>query len=345
MVVPNFAQSARLENGVGGAPKRMLEVERDGNQTLVRINSSSLSIIQACPRKARYLLHEKWQSKSASPPLVHGLAVHKALEVFYGQPREGRTYPVNFDEYARLMVHGHDAPEKHFLYDAVAAYIKAAEPLKALPDTDARSLSSGVWVLGHYFKHRINDEYVTYVDANGPVIERTFETPLFECADLRIVLFGTIDFALKNLATGHVLCGDHKTTSRFDSNFLNRIKPNHQYTGYIIGAQRVLGIATEDFLVNGVQVLRRPLTNKGGPPTFMRQITKRTDADFAEFTDTVHWAVRSYLGWEAANVWPLGPTDACASWNGCQFHDVCTAPNALKQNILESKFNLQGAQN
>lgn len=316
----------------------MLQVERDGNQTLVRINSSSLSLLQTCARKSFYTLKEGWRAKSGSPPLIFGSAIHKGLEVFYNQPRGERELPPNFADHAEVMAHGHAAPEKHFLYDAVQAFITAAEPLKALPDTDKRSLASGIWLLTHYFKTYINDVYEIARDDQGPITERTFSTPLIEDKFTRIELFGTIDFVLKNTATGELLPGDHKTSSQMGNDFLNRIKPNHQYTGYIIGAQRVLGLECEKFLINGIQVKPRPVTARGGPPTFTRQITVRNEQDIAEFQDAVDWCVKSYLAWEASNIWPIGNVDACSQWGGCSYLEVCSAPNSLRNNILESKY-------
>lgn len=316
----------------------MLTVERDGRQTLVRINSSSLSLLQTCARKSFYLLREGWRSKSGSPPLIFGSATHKALEVFYGHPRIERTIPIDFEEHAAMMAHGYSAPKAHFLYDAIAAFVRESEPLQGLPDSDKRSRSSGIWVLGHYFKTYLHDTYEIYCDDKGPFTERTFSTTLVEDKELRIELFGTIDFILRNTVTGALLPGDHKTSSQMGLEFLNRIKPNHQYTGYLFGANKALGLQSEEFMVNGIQVKARPLTARGGPPTFTRQITRRTAQDFKEFEDSVLYSVQNYLRWDADNVWPLGNVDSCAMWGGCSFLDVCSAPNELRQNILEAKY-------
>lgn len=337
LIRPDFSQVAREVNP-SEKPKEMLSVLRDGAQTTVRINSSSLSVIQTCARKTQYSLFEGWRGKHTSPPLVFGQAIHKALEVFYSHPKQERTIPADFDDVAPLLAHGHNTTSPHFLYEAVRAFVEAGEPLKMLPDTDTRSLSSGIWVLSHYFRTYLNDQYVIHSDEQGPLTERRFEYVLYEDRGLRIILFGTIDFVLRNLATGEILPGDHKTSSQMGIPFLNRIKPNHQYTGYLIGAREVLGLTTENFLVNGIQVKARPLTSRGGPPTFTRQVTRRTAEDFAEFRDVVRWSVESYLRWEKSGVWPLGVVDACSNWGGCNFLDVCQAPNELRKNILEAKY-------
>jgi len=286
-----------------------------------------------------YTLHEGWRPKSGSPPLLFGNAVHKALERFYLQPRTERgEFPEDFEAIAQTIAQGHAAPDSHFLYDCIQEFVSAGSALSGLPATDKRSLTSGIWMLSHYFRTYFHDTYVTYVDDNGPCIERTFEVPLVDTPNLKIILFGTIDFIFKNEVTGHLLCGDHKTSSQMGSEFLNRIKPNHQYTGYLMGARKALGIETNDFLINGIQTKSRPLTSRGGPPTFTRQITKRDDGDFIEFTEVVTDAVTNYLRWTSTDKWPLGSVDSCAMWGGCQFLDVCSGSNFLRRNILEAKF-------
>lgn len=325
------------------SPKEMLGVRRDGLQTEIRINASSLSIIQSCPRKAFYTLKEGWRGRSTSFPLTFGTAIHKALEVFYSHPVKERTIPRGFEERAELMSHGELGPEsEHFLYAAIGAFVRAGEPLRALPDTDKRSIPSGIWALCHYFKTYIRDTFETFVDEEGPFVERRGEEVVLDTPHKRIILFGTIDFILKNMATGELLPGDHKTSSQMGVDFFNRIKPNHQYTGYLILASKKLGVPLEHFLVNGIQSKARPLTPRGGPPTFTRQVTRRTPEDLREFVAALEWAVDSFLQFEAKESWPIGHVDSCAMFGGCQYLEVCSAPNELRQNILEAKFEKGG---
>lgn len=320
-----------------GPPKEMISVRREGGRTFVRINSSSLSLIQTCSRKSFYSLHEGWRSRTGNPPLIFGSAIHKAMEVFYAYDGE-RTFPDNFEDHAQLIGRGYAAPAPHFLYDAVAAFVKEAEPLRMLPDDDKRSIPSGIWVLQHYFNTYLNDTYTIHRDAAGPVIERDFSTVVLDEIDLQITLFGRIDFVLRNTLTGEILPGDHKTTSVMGSDFMSRVKPNHQYTGYLLGAH-VLGLGDgENFLVNGIEVKARPKTARAGPPKFIRQVTRRTPEDFTEFREVLREASRNYVRWLTEERWPLGPVDACAMWGGCSFHDVCSAPNELRSNILNAKF-------
>jgi len=319
--------------------KEMLTVTREGTVTTVRINSSSLSLILSCPRKSYYVLHRKLRSISESPALIFGSAIHKALEVFYSHPYAKRDIPAKFKEYSDMMAFGKPAPEpEHFLYKAISAFVEAAQPLAALPDTDKRSITNGIWILQEYFKTYIHDPYEVYCDANGPVTERTGELLIHDDGALRIILFGTIDVVLKNLADQRVLPSDHKTTSQVGHDFFNRLKPNHQYTGYVLLTQKVLGLTATEFLVNALQVKSRPVTARGSGPHFTRQVTTRSDFDIEEFKDSVLEAVNNYLRWEATGKWPLGTVDACAQWGGCSFLQVCSSPEQLREHLISAKF-------
>jgi hypothetical protein len=61
--------------------KEMISVRREGNKTKVRINFSSLEVIQECLRKSQYLLLERWTSASEGPALTYGTAFHKDSKI------------------------------------------------------------------------------------------------------------------------------------------------------------------------------------------------------------------------------------------------------------------------
>lgn len=344
MVSPDFSEVAPTITRE--KPKEMLTVTKDAQQIHVRINSSSLGIILSCPRKSYYVLHRGLKSRTEAPALIFGTAMHKALEVFYSHPRAERTIPKGFKDASDLMAFPEAGgpqidPNSHFLFQAIQAFVQAASPLKHLPDSDKRSIPNGIWILQEYFKTYIDDPYIVASDANGPITERTAEVTLYEDPTLKVTLFGTIDVVLQNEANGVVLPADHKTSSVVGADFFNRLKPNHQYTGYLLLAQQVLGLKTDEFLVNCLQVKPRPLTARGSGPHFTRQVTRRSEHDMIEFQQAVLWAVRSYLFWRDSESWPLGHVDACTMWGGCQFLEVCSAPSQLRENLVDAKFQTE----
>ncbi len=337
-ISPDLSQVSPII-AVEAGPKEMLSVlpQPDG-RTKVRINYSSLDIIQTCPRKAYYLLERKLIAKNESPATLYGKAIHGALEVFYSHSRRERTMPKNFLEHAELIPAGVAPPEGHFLYAAISRFCEIAAPLRALPDSDKRSLGTGIWTLFHYFKTYLEDPYVVFCDSAGPVTERRFSLPLLSRGLLDIELFGTIDVVLKHEVTGVIIPTDHKTSSVVGADFYSRLKPNAQYTGYLLGAQAVLGLDTDSFMVNAIQVKPRPVTARGMPPHFPRQITKRSPDDMQEFREQVYASVVSFLQWKETGIFPLGPVNSCASYGGCNFLEICSAPTLLRNAMIENKF-------
>jgi len=320
------------------APKEMLSISQCGGKTKVRVNYSSLSIMQTCARKSYYFFEREFRSEHDSAATCFGGAIHKALEVFYTAPRSERNIPPKFNEYSDLMAFGTPAPSEHFLYRAVEAFAKAASPLSALPDSDKRSISTGIWLLQNYFRTYIDDPFEVLVDEHGPIVERTCSRIIHEDDSLIIELFGTIDVILKNVLTNVVLPCDHKTSSIVGNDFYNRLKPNHQYTGYFWLAKECLGIEGDGFLVNCLQVKARPLTARGSPPNFPRQVTSRSDHDVEEFKDALIDAVNTHLARKKSGKWPLSDVNSCSFYGGCTYLEVCSSPHEVREAILRNKY-------
>lgn len=344
IINPDFSGlSPKISKTLGESPKKMLTISTlpDG-RTLVEINNSSLSLILACGRKSFYALERGLVSESSSPALVFGSAIHAALEVFYSEPKENRALPPLFnqtmDDMASGKIDAFSPDLTHYLYKATQKFIEKAEPLSMLEPTNKRSISNGIWLLSNYFQVHINDQYEVYCDEQGPMTERLVETIIHEDQNLVIKLFGTIDVVLKDSMTLQVLPGDHKTASQLGNDFYNRLKPNHQYTGYITLCREALGMDVNFFLVNALQVKEKPKTSRGTGPNFARQITTRDDQDMAEFKQTLVWAVKTYLSWRETSFWPMGQVGECSSYGGCQYLDICAAPNELRENIIKARY-------
>jgi len=323
-------------------PKEMISVSQRDGRTFVRINSSSLSVIQECLRKAQYSLLEGWRAQDESPATIFGSAIHKALEVFYRGDVSERILPKLED--LEMLAYGYGASRDGLIERAVLAFLEKAEPLYPLPEADKRSILNGVWILHHYFKAFIDDPWVCIVDAQGPFVEREFTLRVYDQPNLAIDLFGTIDFAWKHTTTGEIIVGDHKTSSALSfggSSYFDRDKPNHQYTAYMLGAQEVFGFETENFCVNVVEVKARPKTARGQLPSFPRQITRRTKEDFEEFLQTLVYYVQRYLECKKEDFWPLGPVGSCNAYGACQFKQVCSQLPGQRENILRAKFKRQ----
>lgn len=316
-------------------PKEMLSrtVLPDG-RVKVRANFSSLNLINECQRKAHYILDRNLRSDNEGEALVFGKAVHKALEAWYRIPIQDRNYAISKSAWELLEVVSYDEDYSKLGPDdsvsqAVAEFLKEMKPLNALPDTDKRSKQNGLRILRHFLEHYQNDEYEVAKTAAGELlIEKDFSFTMHETDTYVVEYFGRIDLALRNTISGTTVGVDHKTTSRLDANFINRCKPNHQYTGYIAGL-RSLGIDTEDFMIQGIQVEKK---QRG----VLRQMTKRTQDDYHELR---LWTLAAVSSWLANETYPQNAPAACGNYQRtCQFYDVCQAPLAFKENLIKATW-------
>lgn len=323
------------------AKKEMISVSHEGDKTHVRINSSSILLIQECMRKAKYSLLEGWRAENEAPATLFGSAIHAALEEFYKTKPDERRLPKM--ETLEIMSYGNkvEGEETDPLLRSIRKFLEKGRDLSGLPEGDKRSLQNGTWLLHEYFKKFLDYPYTAYCDSFGPFLERTFTLPYIRSPKLSVDLFGTIDFCLEHVVTRDRIPGDHKTTSSFsfgDSNYFDREKPNHQYTIYSLAARSLFGINTDDFLVSIFEVKQRPKTARGSGPSFPQQITKRTQEDYEELEDVIKDVVERYLHALERNVWPLGSVDACNKYGSCGFKNVCSAPRGMRETILKGKY-------
>lgn len=320
---------------LGEKPKKeMLSISYEIDPVLhckrpvVKINNSSLDLIQTCKRKAYYALKKELSSTEESLATVFGTAIHKGLESWYTSPKQLRKSKGSScqDDIGESSHHADCAR-----CASIFAFSRAASSLYVLDIGDKRHPYNGYRILHAYFDKYLDDPFEVYRDDTGPFVERRFEFTLIDKPDLKVISFGTIDAVLKNVETNTILVCDHKTTSTLGADFYNRIKPNFQYTLYVMGVNKAFGIQTDLFLVNGLQVAKTKAD-------LARQVTQRTESDFEEVTIATEWAVRDYLKCLETNVWPQTSPNPCTMYGGCQYRVLCEAPAIIRPQIEENMF-------
>jgi hypothetical protein len=317
-------------------PKRMLGLSKlaDGRD-LVEINFSSLSVINDCLRKSQYSLIRGLRSNHESEALTSGKAIHKALEHWYRLPAHLRQLTKEEAELADTLIASpllHPSEPYETALDSINAYVVAAEPLKWLGAEDKRSLNNGIKILKAYFKHYADDGLEVLNDKFGiPYVEREVEFQIWEDGKKVIRFHGSIDIILRSTISGQIFVADHKTTASLGSQFYNRVKPNHQYTGYIWAARECLGIETDSFLVNGIQVAKTK-------SEFARQPTTRNQEDFEELRMAMVEASERILKAKEYNLFPMNAPAACNAYGACQFYEVCSSPKKLRETIISAKY-------
>lgn len=323
-------------------PKEMAStsVLPDG-RTKLRYNYSTLTRSMECMRATYYGIVKGYRPQFESPALIYGSAVHAFSEIAYTSAIADRKLLTLEEFELRAMGHpwkreGYSAFQKAF-----DAFMEIHKPLTSLPETDKRSSLNAAWLVFHFSRLISEDPYIAYVDDKGPFMERSFSLVVYEDEKIVIEIFGTIDFVLQHTVTGQLMPGDFKTSSSLffnGSSFFDKEKPNHQYSGYMLGLREVFGLDVKDFMVQVIEVKARPKTVRGSSPSFPRQITTRTEDDFEEFRESIAYYGKLYLRALEDGIWPQGPVQSCAAYGACQFRQVCAAPKSMRQTILDNTF-------
>lgn len=319
-------------------PKRMMNWTLSNGVTTFHINYSSLDLLNTCKRKAYYALEKRYRSDAGSPATQFGTAIHKAMEHWHCLPIAERQLMSADKERAELMAYGHGIDA---IYDGaletIRQFVIAAQPIAQLPHTDKRSLDNGIKILMAYFKHYQDCRLTVVRDAAGlPMVERDFEFRLYTSEQLVINYFGTVDAVMRDEVTGDVLVLDHKTTHSLGKEFISRAKPNHQFTGYIMGAQKCFGLNTREFMINGIQVAKTKCE-------FMRIKTERDEHDMDELKQSIIYACQNYstTSPNEDHMWPMSAPTACTMWGNCQYIDACSSPVHIRQQLLDGKFGVR----
>lgn len=299
-----------------------------------RINYSSMNLLNTCPRKFEYKIIRNLVEGTESSAIIFGKAIHKALEHWYTLEPTQRDHGDELKEYAEMLAYGHNLDvEATGSQESIRQFVLAAPGLHCLPDTDKRSVSQGVKILIAYFKHYHNDGFSVLNHNGKPCIEQDFSFIIHEDSQMVIEYFGRIDVIMQNKQTGITVIADHKTTAALGSQFYSRLKPNHQYTGYVLGAKQCLGVDTNLFMINGIQVAKTKTE-------FARQITERDETDFHELKLAVIDSVLRLRSYHDRKEFPQNAPEPCSSYGSCEYLDVCQANNQLRETIIRHKWSV-----
>jgi hypothetical protein len=332
--------TSSLRKDIPGEIKEMFSIhEQENGEYLIKINFSSMDLLQTCLRKSYFSLVRKLQKQIKAPALIFGSGIHKAMEVWYSAPRSHRLIgSVQCDDNQAMMFQNGSSLNDHGGCARCASIFAFLESLNnQLSDLDgARSPENGMQILNNYFDVYLDDPYELVRDEQGPMCEREFELEIFsgrmQDRRVRVLFYGTIDSVFKNRETGDIILVDHKTSSSLGSDFLNRIKPNHQFAGYWMGLQKVFNLPVTSMMVNGIQVAKTKME-------LNRQFTTISEEEIEETRGSLLFWTEQYLIAKERQFWPMASPSACAQWGGCQFKRICELPKNLQESMIKAEFN------
>lgn len=302
---------------------------------ILRIDNSTLTKFQTCPRAAEYYtLYRRTSTRSCA--LVFGGAIHQGLEVLY---RNGFT--------TESLLIAKQRCAQHFVDNPI------------IPDwrTDAHAMTC----LDKYFQTFQHDNTISIYNFNGePFVERSFEievghievndsfhypvklllghenTPYpneLSIKKLYVHWIGKIDAVVHHY--GKLMVMDHKTTTMLGDTFFADFELGQQPIGYTWALKQILGQRPDGFLVNPL-ALRKP-TPSGKPFEFPpRKPYYYTDEQLNEWHANTMTLVSDFVSHTLRNFFPMSTVWCVGKYGMCPYHSVCTLPSTQRPVMLST---------
>lgn len=197
------------------------------------------------------------------------------------------------------------------------------------PEGHQKSYDRMAGALVDYFREYgiKTDPIKPHIGANGkPAVEYTFAVPLDiphpETGD-PILYAGRFD--LLGHYNNMLAIVDEKTTKQLGASWVRQWNLRSQFLGYSWALQQV-GLKPQICIIRGVAILKTKYTHA-------QAIISYPDWQINRWAQQMHQDVRRFIrAWEAHNTgdrlaFGYDYGDACSSYGGCSYMDLCTSPN------------------
>lgn len=322
--------------------RRFLTPLSDPGEFLLVLDNTAFGYITSCPRSAEYYLLEGRESQVKGSALVFGGAIHAGLETYL---KGGDVDSIN---------------------KAVVDYF-ADHPA---PINDHRTPANALEVLRHYLESdTFERKFNILSDAQGPLIERSFELPLCVIevdehipmpwlslkesdsmgvnpyvSRIHVAWSGRIDVIAHTHGSARVV--DHKTSIITDSTTIADFHLSNQTRGYVWAAQQLWPeLDISGFCVNflslkkptGTGGLMSPGPRGGQPPLiFSRNYFDYSPELISEWELNAKVVIQDFLFSVVRNFYPQHTKSCCGRFALCQYHPVCTSSPERRQSLLNS---------
>lgn len=277
------------------------------SQTQVVWDSTSLGAFKTCPRYYYYTIIKGYQKPKIPPPLSFGILFHLGQELFH----KNRS-SLSHDE-------------------AIFQTIKSLSPRLIeleypVPDTSRSPLTLIRSLVWHFDQFR-DEPMKTVILNNRPAVELSFKFPLFTYQGNQIFLSGHLDRLVS--FQDDIWFMDYKTTKyALDDMFFSQFSPSNQIDLYTLAGKVVFSTEVVGGIIDGIQL--SPNFNR-----FRRHLETRSPEQVDEFIEGTRVFIKQAHSFSSEGTWPKNET-SCSRYGGCQFRDVCSKPESIRQLFLKS---------
>ena len=277
-------------------------------------DSMSLGTLKECPRKY-FLTHVLgYRPKDTSLHLTFGLHYAKAMERFYKFRASGMDYDEALnDVVATAMIESYDMPE-----DTTG---------KKTRETLIRSI---VWYFESY--RGDTETNVIHLHDGRPAVELSFKLPTgLHVNGVELLYCGHLDRVVEFAGDRYVM--DQKTTGQtLGAFYFMQFNPDNQMSGYSLASRVMFNCPVQGVIIDACQVAV-------GFTRFGRSITTRTESQIEEWLVDFHDWTQLAERYAERGHWPMNDK-SCHKYGGCQFRDVCSHDKEVRQQFLDTRFEI-----
>lgn len=298
-------------------------------------DSTSLTTLKDCPRKYFYRFVLGYEPLGESVHLKFGILMHRALETYHRSIEHGRTHAQAVRDAIRVCLRESGRYETTAVTGPENApgdhSTRRWRPWRS--DHDQKNLPNLIRSVVWYFEHYEHDPLKTVILDNGkPAVELSFRFDLNIKANTTgesYIYAGHLD-RLATDSMGEWVVDAKTSRNALNDYFFASFRPNNQMTGYSMAGKIVWHRPIRGVIVDGIQVCKNH-------SDFARGNTPRTETELQQWHyDLSFWLGQAELYAKAQN-WPMNDT-ACGHYGGCPFQPICSSPQKLMGQILQSEY-------
>lgn len=293
-------------------------------------DNTSISLMQACPRKYQLTILQGWRKKDESVHLRFGGDFASSMEIYAHARAAGADHEEALDAtVAAALELTWDRPKdehgKKILEEGNGAPWTPDNSPKKNRETLIRTV---IW----YFEEYKDDPAKTIILPNGrPATEVSFklESGITAPDGSEYLLTGHLDKGVTFADDPFVM--DQKTTGGgLGSYFFSQFDLSGQMSQYTFAAKILWNIPVKGVIIDAAALLV-------GSTTFGRSITMRSAGQLEEWHANVAQWLTLAEGFADRGHYPMN-FESCGNYGGCVFKNICNKDPAVREKFLETDF-------
>jgi hypothetical protein len=190
-----------------------------------------------------------------------------------------------------------------------------------VPDDHAKSLHRCLFALEKYLEnyHPAHDEVQPLEKPDGtPTSEFTFAIPLpikHPISHEPFIYCGRFDLLGRHTQSDILVVLDEKTTGSLSTSWTRQWDLRGQFIGYVWACQQ-LGYPVQDVIVRGIGMYKTGPQFLAVPTNYPKHLVERWYHQLLKSVQHLSWCY-------TADEWSYDFADACSSYGGCPYIDLC----------------------